>query len=265
VAEVRDLHRTLGGPARGSCVAMYLTTEDARAARDAGVSALPVLLEADAWMAVPPEGWGGCVEELPSKRRVNVRREVRAFEEAGYTVAQLPLADCYQELARLAACTLSKYGHSGSAADHLVTLRKHVDHMGDRARVAVCSRGGSDPVGFCVYYVCGDTIFLRWAGFDYQRLAGAAEYFNLVYYSQIRLAGALGARWLHAGIKATEAKALRGAQLRPLWLLDLTEASPLDGCADLVRAHNRRRYEELAGDGRTAAALTDPAAWRVFC
>jgi hypothetical protein len=112
--------------------------------------------------------------------------------------------------------------------------------------------------------VWGDTLYLRWAGFDYDRLAGAAEYFNLVYYDQVMQAPKLGVRWIHAGIKAAEAKALRGAELRPLWLVDLTHDSVLAGRREEVRAHTLRTVEELLADSRTRAAIRDPDSWLEF-
>jgi predicted N-acyltransferase len=161
----------------------------------------------------------------------------------------------------LAGSTQAKYGHAGAAGMWLELLKLHVAAMGTSAQVALCVRGGEEPVGFCLYYVRGDTLYLRWAGFDYGRLVGVAEYFNLVYYSQIELAAELGVRWLHAGIKATEAKALRGAELRPLWLVDLAEDSMLARHGDAVRAHNRLAHAQLAADSRTRGALTGEDEW----
>jgi len=178
-------------------------------------------------------------------------------------VTHLPLADCHERLAPLAAGTQAKYGHSAPEAFWGSLLRLHVESMGRAARVAVCWRGG-DPVGFCLYYVWGETLYLRWAGFDYGRLAGAAEYFNLVYYAQVMRAPQLGVRWIHAGIKAAEAKALRGAELRPLWLVDLAEDSALASRRDAVREHNLRTYVRLLADGRTRAAVRDRDSWLAF-
>ncbi len=120
------------------------------------------------------------------------------------------------------------------------------------------------PFGFCLYYVWGDTLFLRWGGLDYPRLVGAAEYFNVMYYSQVALAPELGVRWIHAGIKSPDAKALRGAELRPLWLVDLAEDSPLAQERDAVRRHNRLAYERLKADSRTRGALSSDDEWLAF-
>jgi hypothetical protein len=245
------------------CVAMYVTTDDALALQRAGVTAIPVLLEPDAWIEIPEGGWAAWEASLPARRRNNVRREVRQFREAGYQVHQLALSECWQELGAMASASQAKYGRDSDPEPLLRALSNHVACMGDAARTILCRTSDGDPVGFCLYYVWRDTIFLRWAGFDYERLVGAAEYFNLCYYAQIELASELGLRWLHAGIKSTEAKALRGAQLRPLWLVDIAEDSILGRCAKQIRLHNARRYEGLKEDPRTAGAL-DHRAWEAF-
>jgi hypothetical protein len=267
VAELRHRAASAGSNSdrESACVAMYVPTTDAIALRRAGVTALPVLLDADAWLELPPGGWDGWMQSLPSRRRRNVRREVRAFRDAGYTVSRVPLADCCDQLAALAGATQAKYGSASQAADWLKLLQLHVRGMGDAAQVAVCRRGDSPPLAFCLYYVWDETAYLRWAGFDYARLAGAAEYFNLVFYENVAAAEELGVRRIHIGIKAPEAKALRGAVLRPLWMVDLSEFSPLDACAAAIRRHNRDVYERFASDARTVGALEDHEAWRVFC
>ena len=246
----------------GACVAMYATTEAALALREAGVAAPPVLLEADASLALPDGGWDGWLATLPSKRRISVRREVRAFREAGCSVVRLGLTECLEQLPPLAAATQAKYGSAAPASFWESLFRLHAAGMGERAQVALCLRDGGVPLGFCLYYVHGETLYLRWAGFDYGRLAGAAEYFNVTLYSQVMAAAGLGVRRIHIGIKSVEAKALRGAELRPLWLVDLASDSPLTRARGPVLRHNRAAYERLAADGRTRGALREEAAWR---
>lgn len=266
VEEIRRVHALFGEAHERACVAMYVTTRDAVALRRAGVSALPVLLGADAWLQVPPGGWPAWLESMTSKNRLKkVKKEVRRFRQAGYEINHMFLSQCYEKLAVAAASTQSKYGNSGNPDDYLPALRRYVERMGAVAKVAVCSQQGGTPVGFCIYFIWGDTIFLRWCGFDHRRLiSGAAEYFNLLYYGQIKLAEELGVRWIHAGIKSTEAKARRGAQLRPLWLVDLVEDSILAQVPDRVRQHNERGYRRLAEDSQTAEALVDLDSWQIF-
>ena len=71
------------------------------------------------------------------------------------------------------------------------------------------------------------------------------EYFNLVYYATVRIAAEQGLRWVHPGIESADAKALRGARLRPLWLLDLSEDSVLLGSSAEIVAHNAAYLQRL--------------------
>jgi hypothetical protein len=244
-------------------VAMYVTTADAELLRAGGADAEPVLLEADAMFELPPGGWDGYLDSLPSKRRGNIRREVREFVSAGYRIEHVPLADCYTELPELAEATQSKYGHGAPTDFWLNLLRGHVMSMGAAAQVGLCRRASGEIVGFGLYYVWADTLYLRWAGFDYRRLDGAAEYFNLVYYDHIQRACALGIRRIHAGIKASQAKWLRSARLRPLWLVDLSSDSVLSGHRNEVRQHNRSRYQQLICELGQPPTV-DPAEWMAF-
>jgi uncharacterized protein len=266
VSEIRQLRSLVDPSGKGACVAMYLTTRDVHALRCAGINTPPVLLGADAWLKVPPAGWPAWLNSQTSKHRAReIRREVRLFRRAGYKITHMSLSECYDKLAVAAASTQSKYGNVGQPEDYLALLRKYVNGMGSAAKVAVCSRAGDDPVGFCIYFIWHKTIFLRWCGFDYNRLIrGAAEYFNLLYYNQIELAAENGVRWIHAGIKSPVAKALRGAQLRPLWLVDLTKDSIFARTSDHVRQHNMHAYQRLIEDNRTAAALVDRDSWQAF-
>lgn len=266
VKEIRRAYMLFGENDNRSCVAMYLTTRDVAALRLAGVVSPPVLLGPDAWLQVPSGGWETWLESMTSKNRVKkIRKEVRRFRQAGYEVDHLPLSICYEKLAVAAASTMSKYGHSSQSDDYLSTLHRYVEGMGAAARVAVCSRRGDSPVGFCIYFFWAGTVFLRWCGFDYRRLIkGASEYFNLLYYSQIELASEIGTRWIHAGLTATEAKARRGAQLWPLWLVDLTENSVLAEAPEQIRYHNVREYRRLIEDSQTANSLVDLDAWNAF-
>ncbi|WP_336204466.1 GNAT family N-acetyltransferase [Nonomuraea sp. LPB2021202275-12-8] len=238
-AALRAALEEVGLPA----MAMYLTTSDAAALGAAGVEALPVLLGADAWLPVPEEGWQAWTRSLGRSRGEMVRREIRRFESAGYEIVDAPLSDWVGQAAALLAGTEARYGHGG---DYQRALTEQVRHLGSAARVICCNPPGEPPVGFVLYYVHGDTLHLRSAGFDYERLRGAAEYFNLVFYLPIRRAAAAGVRWVHAGIESTQAKAMRGAELRPLWLLDLSPGSLLGDRPDAVRTANSRTRASIS-------------------
>jgi hypothetical protein len=261
--ELADIVYLLRAAANRTCVAMYVTTDDALALHSAGVTTTPVLLEADAWIELPDSDWSTWEESLSRNRRKIVRRDVRRFQEAGYRIEQVSLPECWQRLGEIASATQAKYGHDTSPDIELKSLRNHAVQLGDAARTALLYTADDTLVGFCLYYAWEGTVTLRWLGLDYERLAGAQEYFNLCYYAQIERAAELGMRRLHAGVKSVDAKAVRGARLRPLWLVDLTEDSVLAGADESIRLHNASRYEQLKADPMTADALDDEA-WRPF-
>jgi len=246
--------------AEKACVAMYLNTEDVRLFRAAGVPAPAVLLECDAWLPIPDGGFDTWLAALSAKRRNSVRREAAAFTSAGYRIQHVPLRECSTAITPLAVHTESKYGFDAGTAEDLASFRNHERCLGDAAMVALCTLDDT-PVGFCLYYVWRDTIFLRWAGFDYPRLRNAYEYFNLLYYEQLRWAAEREIRWIHAGIGATRAKVLRGAIIRPLWLLDLAATSPLVGAERAVHDHNAVFLDELLVDSTLASGIADRAEW----
>ncbi|MFD5076479.1 GNAT family N-acetyltransferase [Streptomyces sp. NPDC058371] len=263
VRSLPDPQGPSGAPSGSARVAMYLTTDDVLALRAAGVRALPVALTADASLEIPPGGWEQWLETMGSgHRRQRVRSEVRKFEQAGYRVEHRVLRDCYADVGRLAARTEQRYGIAGSADAYIEAFRKHAELAGDRAEVLLCSLDGEPAVGCCLYVRDGDTVYLRAVGFEYEQLRGAAEYFNLAYYIPARMPGV---RRLHAGIATPGGKALRGADLKPLWLLDLTPDSPLEAHDAEIRAHNAAFAQRLTDDSPAVAKALSSEEWQALC
>jgi uncharacterized protein len=249
-----------GRAADRACVAMYLNTEGVRHFRAAGVPAPAVLLECDAWLPVPEGGFDAWFAGLSKKRRYSVQHEMTTFTSAGYRIQHLPLRECSAAIAPLAVRTEAKYGYVATVEEDLASFGNHEQCLGDAAMVALCTLDDV-PVGFCLYYVWQDAVFVRWVGFDYPRLRDAYEYFNLMYYEQLRWAAGRGIRWIHTGLKATKAKVLRGAVIRPLWLLDLAAASPLADAEPAVHEHNAAFLDEVMADRALANSIADPAEW----
>lgn len=265
LSDTLPLHGMPPGPA--PAVAGFLTTGDVFALRDAGVRTSPVLLTTDAWVSVPEGGWTEWLRSLPSKgRRDSVKQEVKAFDAAGYVLTRAPLSECYAEAAGLLADTQKRYGHPYDLGVLTESFRLQSVAMGDKAQVLFAVRPGERPVGFSLFYVHGDTLAVRAVGFDYDRLVrGAAEYFNLVYYASVRIAIENGLRWIHPGIESPDAKALRGARLRPLWLLDVSEESVLSGHDAEVRAYNAMKAAELAAMSPAVAKALQNELFEPFC
>lgn len=246
-----------------ACMAMYLTTPDVLALRAAGVQTMPVALATDAWIEIPPEGWEAWMHSLGSPHRVSrLRRDIRKFERAGYKVEHRTLDETYADVARLLSFTVRRHGRTADEAAMARSFRQQGELAGPRAEVLLCSKDGRPPVGFCLFYRHGDTVFLRAVGFDYDNLNSGAEYFNLTFYIPAALPGV---KYLHAGTTSAEAKALRGAELRPLWLLDLSQDSVLVGRDSDIRRYNKKFTAELRDSSPVVAQALDDAAWDPFC
>ncbi|MGW0737727.1 GNAT family N-acetyltransferase [Streptomyces sp. NPDC002851] len=248
------------------CYAMFLDSADVRALRAAGVRAQPVLCAADAWIPTAGDDWDGWMRTLPSKRRRElIRRDQRRFDEAGYTFFERPLAECFEEAALMSQGTQARYGQPADVDVLAESLRVQAEAMGDAARVLMCARDGEPPVGFLLFYRWGDATYLKGAGFHYDRLVGVAEYFNLVYYEPIRDALRSGRRRMHAGIASTDTKAMRGAQVSPLWMLDLFGGAGGDAENDTIRAYNAAQLRELTESSAAVAKAVVEDDWLEFC
>ncbi|WP_051966858.1 GNAT family N-acetyltransferase [Kitasatospora mediocidica] len=253
------LRAALGGDATGTagtalpCVAMHTSAADLAALRSAGVDTPPVLVHLDAWLPVRPGGWEGYLAGQPSRRRSLIRKERRRFAESGLRVERLPLTACADEAALLLAQTGRRYGGTVDPVALAAEFRLQETLLGVPGEVLLCRDQDGRAIGFSLLYHWGDTFYLRAAGFDYDRLPGVTEYFNLVYYLPLEIAAERGARWLHAGIKASQAKAMRGAELRGLWLLDLSPDSPLHGREQQVHRANQAFLAAQAGESEAVA------------
>ncbi|WP_326618763.1 peptidogalycan biosysnthesis protein [Streptomyces decoyicus] len=245
------------------CYGMFLNSTDVRALRSAGVRAEPVLCAADAWIRTEGNDWNSWMRTLPSKRRGElIRRDQRRFDAVGYSFIERPLSECYEEAALMSQGTQERYGQPADVGVLAESLRVQAEAMGDAARVLMCARDGEPPVGFLLFYRWGDATFLKGAGFHYDRLVGVAEYFNLVYYEPIRDALRAGRRWLHAGIASTDTKAMRGAEVRPLWMMDVFGD---DTGNDAIRAYNAAQLRELTESSTAVSKAVVEDDWLEFC
>lgn len=171
----------------------------------------------------------------PRRRRPSIRRELREFEGAGYTVKLRALGAVVDEAAELLARLQQRHGHSDTVDDMRRYLASQAEALDRASHVLALERGGR-LLGFALFYGVDGVLYGRAAGFDYASLEGRFEYFNLTIYLAIRYAIEHGFRELRLGPGSYEAKALRGAQLEPLWgVVAPLAAAPLGGREDFLR------------------------------
>ncbi|MFD3699217.1 peptidogalycan biosysnthesis protein [Streptomyces sp. NPDC058646] len=178
----------------------------------------PVHLEDDALIPLPGTGIDDYIASLPSRRRVGIRRERRAFAAAGLDVRHRTLADCFAEAAVLLAGHQQDHGHDRDGIDAMTgLLKRQAAVMGSAAHV-VAAYDRQRMTGFCLYYHYAATTWIRAVAVDRQHPAPHL-YFNPMYYLPAEAAYAHGATRLHAGMTTAETKRRRGAEISGLYAL----------------------------------------------
>lgn len=176
---------------------------------------------------LPSGGFEGYLSTLSRGRQAAVKREIRAFERAGYGYHVGRLSEGWSAAAKLIAQLESKYGNEIETDIIQRSLRLQMKTLDDRSYLVSCRGRDGIAVGCCLLYKWGETLYARSAGFNYARLRGAFEYFNLVIYQSVRLAYSLGCRRLHLGMGSYDAKTARGATLRSgWWMLQAANGRP---------------------------------------
>ncbi|MFF1556566.1 GNAT family N-acetyltransferase [Streptomyces sp. NPDC058279] len=178
----------------------------------------PLHLEDDALIPLPGAGIDDYIASLPSRRRVGIRRERRAFAAVGLDVRHRLLEDCFEDAGVLLAGHQQGHGHDRDGIDAMTgLLKRQAAAMGSEARV-VSAHDGQRMIGFCLYYHYGTTTWIRAVAVDRHHPAPHL-YFNLMYYLPIQDAYAHGTTGLHAGMTTVEAKRRRGAVVSGLYAL----------------------------------------------
>lgn len=205
-----------------------------------GEDALVLPVAFDAVLTVPAGG-AGWPAAVSKRRRTAIRHEREVFRSVGYDVACEPVHGCLDELAPLMVGLQRKYGHAASPDVVRRLIAAQAEQFGADALVFTARDGGA-LVGFALALVHGGELYVRMAGFDYARLHGAFEYFNLGMYEPVDYACRHGLGRVHLGIESYHGKRLRGASLVPLATVLPASAVPdpdrlaADAWARIVRA-----------------------------
>lgn len=169
----------------------------------------------EAWIDVGPGGLEEHLARTPPKRRREMGRERRRFLDAGYAVGTETTASVADEAGRLLALLEQKHGND-KGVDAMTGYMRVLAGLPDPGEVVTC-RAEGQLVGFCHYFLFAGTLWARCAGFDYARLRGAFEYFNLCVYELLERAATEGCTAVHLGTGSLQAKTNRGARLEALW------------------------------------------------
>lgn len=181
------------------------------------------------------QGLSGYTGRLRKSARTKIRVDRRQFTAAGWTVRERSLNDCWREAAGLLYQLERKHGHTHRTREQLeAQLAGQVKYLADSSLVVTCE-DEQGIAGLCVLYRWRDALFARMSGFDYDRLRDGHEYFTVAMYTPIEYAARKGLTHVYLGPGSWEAKAHRGAILRPLWNAFVpADAAPGESGIDLV-------------------------------
>jgi hypothetical protein len=190
---------------------LYLTTGTATELA-AAMAVSPLLTDLSAWVPLADcATFDDYLARLSGHRSRRLRREIREFDRAGFTIRASTVEESAEVMAPLLAMHHARYGVAYTTemfSHHLATTRGE-----DAGQVLLCERMGN-PVGGLLLYEWGDTWYARAVGITDEL---RTVYFNLVYYEPIRRAIARGIERYVVGPGTLEAKVRRGAELEPRW------------------------------------------------
>ena len=197
------------------------------------------------------QGLDAYTERMTKRVRKRIRSDRARFAEAGWTIRECKLEDCWPDAARLLHRLQAKYGHTErTLTEYERTLAGQARELSDRSVVFSCE-DDDGTAGISVCYRWRTTLYGRLVGFDYDRLRGGHEYFTTAIYERLEYAARHGVTRLHLGVGSWQAKGYRGAVLRPLWSAFIPAGEQDDGPGlDLVDGASVHRWlAEIAKHG----------------
>lgn len=234
----------------------YLDYASMRVLRPLLGDAVPVAMKSECSLRLPGAGFSDYLGHLSRGRRSAIRAERTRFAAAGYGVRGRRLSASVDDIARLGVETIRKHGGALDVETARQMTAAQAKTLDDVSLVWTCTQEDR-AVGVALLMDHNDTSYLRMAGFDYAKMSGAAEYFELAIYRPIERAYSLGITNLSLGLSSYRAKTLRGALLRTRWALPLlVPAWPVAQ----ARRHNAAQLlaqEEELGTLRRAIPYAD--------
>ena len=157
---------------------------------------------------------------LSYKMRKNVKREIEKCKQSGVTITEEnEFGHFSTTLSNLHSKLFSKYNKSGKSPYDAAFFRKLSEYAKDKTRVFVARRD-SKMVGFCLYLQHKGILDVYMCGFDYDvQMSTDYTYFNIVYYTPIRLAIEEGIKRINFSVSSERIKLKRGCKLEKTYSL----------------------------------------------
>jgi predicted N-acyltransferase len=215
-----------------------------------------LLLNTVATLRLPAPAFDDYLSALPGRRRLEIRRERRIFQQSGLAWMPGKVPAELTEVAELIEATYRHHGYpAGDPADRRHALETQFRWFGADTMLLVCRANGR-LVGAVSGFARGRDWVVPWLGMDYAIARKTALYFNLAYYLPIEYVLSRGGTSIDFGVSALHAKVLRGMSLEPKWGLVQLPANLESGWRGAAREHNGRCVQDLtASEGSRVAGL----------
>lgn len=155
------------------------------------------------------------VEQLPSRSRGTVRRDLRYFENSEITINCEKLADVLDELPFLWDNVETNHGANPNLELRRDMLVAQSQALNDCSVVYTCRDSDGRAVAMSLNYRMHGTSSCRLVGIDYDAARSSRSYFQCMYYSPIVDNTSGEITTLYLGPAALGAKVIRGAKLLP--------------------------------------------------
>lgn len=204
-----------------------------------------VVVDAEAYLPVAWDNFGGYLATFDSRHRIKIRHEMAALAAAGVRVDLRGPEVLGPDLAKLEIQWRRKYGRKASLEETLADYASLREHVAPALRVFVATQAGR-AVGFTTFLEDRGTWYARFGGFDYS--AGKLYlYFNLLFYHPLQAAIERGISCVRYSLKAYESKRSRGCSLRNvLAYVRVPHGLPLDPHLGVLDRAQRRRFAAIA-------------------
>lgn len=196
-------------------------------------------------------------QSVPHRRRRQIRRERKRFQESGIDVSEMRLSDASGLVAPLIVELENSYGQTTCEAEWRDRLKELGRRYGDSA-IAFVGIAGDVAVCANVVFSSGGELFSWVWGRKEEVARRDAAYFELCFHTPISYAIRTGLRRVHFGTIPYEPKLSRGATPAPLWtqLLRLGDMHP--SLRASLRDHDRRRQATHSFGGGHRTELNEP-------
>ncbi len=164
-------------------------------------------------LAVGGQDFEGYLGRFRAHRRIVIRRELRALEEAGVRFVPGRLGDLpVERFAPLEHNLLRRYGVRRSLAQVEASLQEAKARFGHDG-VGIMAHCGDALCAFAVLLRWRDQLCVRHVGFDYELQGDLPLYFAVLFYVPVAFAAALGVGAIDYGTGSIDTKASRGCHV----------------------------------------------------